>query len=132
MIDNRQKISVAREAHMADPALRFVNHVANREFQVQLSERAGANNGERLSVGRPVSPKHLVKHLAWRASRQWNACQSSSLRESAGGRGFSEIAISPFEEMERTCAGDKPSVRESVLSKRVEKISWGWPSHAAP
>ena len=89
MIDDREKISVGREAHMADPAPRLVNHIANRKFQVQLSERAWTNHRQRLSVGRPVSPKHLVKHFARSASRQWYACQSSALREGTGGAGMS-------------------------------------------
>jgi hypothetical protein len=34
--------------------------------------------------------------------------------------------------MARICAEGKPTERESELSKRVEKISAGWPSQAAP
>src|SRR6516165_3949850 len=45
--------------------------------------------------------------------------------------GFMLTAISPLEEMERISAGDRPTERESVLSKRVEKTSGGWPSQAA-
>src|ERR1700677_5056705 len=46
--------------------------------------------------------------------------------------GCSEMAISPLGEIARICADGKPTEREFELSKRVEKISEGWPSHAAP
>src|ERR1700739_245049 len=46
--------------------------------------------------------------------------------------GCSAIAISPFDEIERIWEEGRPSERESELSKRVENISWGRPSHAAP
>src|SRR5271170_8396876 len=46
--------------------------------------------------------------------------------------GCKATAISPLEEMERIWAGGRPSERESELSKRVEKISCGRPSQAAP
>src|SRR6266545_5555286 len=62
MIAEGDEISASRDPRMTDPAGRLVKRLADRKLE-PVAARGVADDGELLTVGRPVGPLHVFEDL---------------------------------------------------------------------